>query len=252
VIPEQRASYMASNTAAPGGEFQPPVAPQTAPPVANQFASAGQSGTTLGPPVSPSSAYEPPTHETASTMPLRGMPDSAPPSAPPQPPVGPLAPSRSPEVTGPGPVAPAGAALVLASAAPPPAGSQQAPPLGLDGYCPVTLFEHEKWVKGDPKYGAFHRGRTYLFAGPHEQARFLNDRGYEKYAPALSGFDAVKYAEQGLLVDGKRVHGVFYHKQVFLFADEVGLQQFWADPERYATTVRAEHERSAMRSSLQR
>ena len=129
---------------------------------------------------------------------------------------------------------------------------KEGPPLGLDGYCPVTLVEREKWVKGDPKYGAFHRGRTYLFASPEEQATFLDREGYDKYAPALSGYDAVKYAEQGALVDGKRVHGVFYRGQVFLFADEVTLQQFWTAPERFATTVRAEQQRSAMRSGLQR
>jgi YHS domain-containing protein len=133
-----------------------------------------------------------------------------------------------------------------------PAAEQQRLPLGLDGFCPVTLVEREKWVKGDPKYGACHRGRTYLFAGPEEQARFLDREGYDKYAPALSGYDAVTYAEQGALVDGKRVHGVFYRGQVFLFADEVTLQHFWTAPERYATAVRAEQQRSAMRSGLQR
>ena len=138
------------------------------------------------------------------------------------------------------------------SAAPPAVGPRQNPPLGLDGYCPVTLVERERWVKGDPKFGAHHQGRTYLFASAEAQAKFLQDQGYQKYAPALSGFDPVKYAERGELVDGKRVHGVFFHNQVFLFADEAGLQQFWADPERYATIVRAEHERSAMRTNTQR
>ena len=85
-----------------------------------------------------------------------------------------------------------------------------------------------------------------------KQAKFLQNQGFDKYSPALSGYDPVKYAEHGELVDGKRVHGVFFHNQVFLFADEAGLQQFWANPERYATIVRAEHERSAMRANTQR
>ena len=144
------------------------------------------------------------------------------------------------------PVADAGSPL------PPTAGPRQNPPLGLDGYCPVTLVEREKWVKGDPKFGAYHRGRTYLFVSAEAQAKFLQNQGFDKFAPALSGYDPVKYAERGELVDGKRVHGVFFHNQVFLFADEVGLQQFWTDPERYATIVRAEHERSAMRTNTQR
>ncbi|MEX0711052.1 MAG: thioredoxin family protein, partial [Pirellulales bacterium] len=37
------------------------------------------------------------------------------------------------------------------------------PPLGLDGYCPVTLGEKRVWQIGDVRWGAIHRGRTYLF-----------------------------------------------------------------------------------------
>jgi protein disulfide-isomerase len=119
------------------------------------------------------------------------------------------------------------------------------PAPALDGYCPVTLVEQEKWVKGDVKWGAHHRGRTYLFAGPEQQKRFM--ASFDKYAPALSGFDAVKYVEQGVLVDGKRAHGVFYKNQIFLFADETALRQFWTAPERYASNVRAEQARTAPR-----
>ncbi len=110
----------------------------------------------------------------------------------------------------------------------------------------MTLIEQEKWVKGDPKWGAVHRGRTYLFAGPEEQRRFLAN--YDKYAPALSGYDCVKYAEQGTLIDGHRAHGVFYRGQIFMFADEVALQTFWSSPERFVPYVRAEQQRQATRS----
>lgn len=135
--------------------------------------------------------------------------------------------------------------------APPPAVDSPSP-LALDGYCPVTLVEREKWVKGDPKWGARHRGRTYLFAGPEEQKRFFDNQAFDRYAPALSGYDAVRYVEQGVTLDGKRAHGVFYRGQVFLFADEAALQQFWTDPERYAAVVRAEQQQSAMRQNLRR
>ena len=47
------------------------------------------------------------------------------------------------------------------------------PALGLDGYCPVTLADQKKWQVGDRRYGVIHRGRTYLFAGPVEQQKFL-------------------------------------------------------------------------------
>ena len=92
----------------------------------------------------------------------------------------------------------------------------------------MKLVEQEKWVKGDPQWGAMHRGRTYLFSGPEEQKRFLAN--FDKYAPALSGYDCVQYGQQGALVDGKRAHGIFYHGQIFLFADEASLVQFWEAP----------------------
>ncbi|MHB0955554.1 MAG: DUF255 domain-containing protein [Pirellulaceae bacterium] len=225
-IAERRASYTTSQ----GGDFQT----SSASPAAGRSDSFPISGTprsTLGPASSSSAQLGPPTFDVSASGPtLNGS--------------GTGSPNMGPPIVGP----------PNTRAQQPPASSagNQDPPLALEGYCPVTLVEREKWVKGDPKYGAYHRGRTYLFAGPQEQARFLDPAGHDKYAPALSGYDAVKYAEQGALVDGKRVHGVFYRGQVFLFADEAALQQFWTAPERYAPTVRAEQERSAMRSGLQR
>ncbi len=133
-------------------------------------------------------------------------------------------------------------ATVESAAAP---NTQSGTPLAMEGYCCVTLVEQEKWVKGDPKWGAVHRGRTYLFTSAQQQQRFLAD--YDRYAPALSGFDCVKYAEQRTLVDGKRAHGIFYRGQVFLFADEAALQKFWGEPQRYAGLVRAEQDRQAAR-----
>ncbi len=124
------------------------------------------------------------------------------------------------------------------------------PPLGLDGYCPVTLVEKQKWVKGDPRWGAIHEGRTYLFAGPEEQKRFLAQ--FDKYAPVLSGCDPVKFVETGKLVPGQRAHGVFYRDQIYLFVDEASLQQFWSAPERYALAVLAARQKQQGRQTTQR
>jgi protein disulfide-isomerase len=126
-----------------------------------------------------------------------------------------------------------------------PPAPQGPPTLALDGYCCVQLVDSEKWVKGDPKFGAVHRGRTYLFSSSEAQRKFLAD--FNKYAPALSGLDCVKYVEQGALVEGKRAHGVFLSGQIFLFADEAALQKFWNSPERYLPIVHAEQDRHAAR-----
>jgi YHS domain-containing protein/thiol-disulfide isomerase/thioredoxin len=110
------------------------------------------------------------------------------------------------------------------------------PPQGLEGYCPVTLIEQSLWQKGDARWGAIHRGRTYLFASEPQQQRFLANP--DRYSPVMSGIDPVQFSEGGLTVDGKRKHGVLYKDQMYLFADEASLERFWSAPEKYTATIR--------------
>lgn len=117
------------------------------------------------------------------------------------------------------------------------------PPLGLDGYCPVALTEAAKWTKGDVRFGAIHRGRTYLFTTQADQQKFMSNP--DKYSPMLSGFDAVKFAEEGKLVDGKRQHGIVHDGQMYLFADEAALEKFCSSPNNYCG-----HARQAMQQSV--
>ena len=102
----------------------------------------------------------------------------------------------------------------------------------MDGYCPVTLAEKQQWVVGDRRWGAIHRGRTYLFTGSEEQRRFFADP--DRYAPVLSGNDIVQAVEKGQTVPGMREHGVSYNGHIFLFADEPALQKFSINPAYYA------------------
>lgn len=110
------------------------------------------------------------------------------------------------------------------------------PPIGIEGFCPVTLAKTEKWIKGNTKWGAVHRGRTYLFKSEADQKEYLQNP--DLFSPMLSGFDAVKFKEQGLYVPGKRQLGIFYGKQMYFFADEDALKRFWSAPERFAPTAR--------------
>jgi len=128
--------------------------------------------------------------------------------------------------------APSASEPVNRQAANPPAGN---PPIGLDGFCPVTLANESKWIKGDVKFGAIHRGRTYLFVGQTEQQQFLAQP--DVFSPVLSGFDPVRFVESGDLVQGHRSHGVFFGKQIYLFESEESLQRFWAAPHRYAASA---------------
>jgi protein disulfide-isomerase len=102
----------------------------------------------------------------------------------------------------------------------------------MDGFCPVTLSEAKRWSKGDRRYGAIHRGRTYLFTGQAEQQRFLENPDY--YSPILSGCDVVKFVDQGEFVDGLRKYGVFLGEHVFLFSDEASRDSFERNPKQYA------------------
>jgi thiol-disulfide isomerase/thioredoxin/YHS domain-containing protein len=109
------------------------------------------------------------------------------------------------------------------------------PPVGLEGYCPVTLAEEVKWVQGDKRFGAVHRGKLYLFTSDGAQRKFLAEP--DRFSPVLSGFDPVRFAESGKLVDGKRAHGLTYNNQVYLFTDEESLRKFQTSPRPFADTV---------------
>jgi protein disulfide-isomerase len=114
--------------------------------------------------------------------------------------------------------------------------ASQAPPVALDGFCVVTLVEKMKWQKADAKWGAIHRGRTYLFAGEAEQKLFLMNP--DGFAPVLSGCDPVRFAKTGELVEGKRSYGLLTpDKRVFLFADEESLKLFERSPGEYAAAA---------------
>jgi YHS domain-containing protein len=137
-----------------------------------------------------------------------------------------------------GPGQPA-ANFAAAQAAPPdprqlPAGS---PPLGFDGYCPVTMRNEWRWAPGNLQFGAIHRGRTYLFVGEAQKQQFLANPDF--YAPALSGIDPVMAIDHRQQVPGRREHSIDYDNLFYLFANEASLQQFTANPERYASSVRA-------------
>lgn len=109
------------------------------------------------------------------------------------------------------------------------------PVLGLDGYCPVQLYEHYRWVPGRPQWGAIYEGRTYLFAGQQEQQMFLADPA--RYSPVAAGFDPVLVLDQGQQVPGRREFGVVCDGRVFLFASEASRARFEQSPDRYAAPV---------------
>ncbi|MGB8854639.1 MAG: hypothetical protein WCC69_13875 [Pirellulales bacterium] len=108
-------------------------------------------------------------------------------------------------------------------------------PVGLEGYCPVTLAEKGQWTEGRAQWGARHRGRTYLFAGEEQQRAFLADP--DRYAPALSGDDPVLACDKGTSAPGQRRYGVTYQSRMYLFSSPETRSQFAANPNRYVGRV---------------
>lgn len=133
-------------------------------------------------------------------------------------------------VTPAAPVTPATPSPATQAASQLPPGS---PPLGFEGFCPVTMKNEWRWAKGDPAYGAIHKGRTYLFASAEAQKAFLATP--DAYSPVLAGADPVAAVDQQQNVPGVREHAVEYQGRFYLFANEKTLERFWSNPNGYAS-----------------
>jgi len=181
------------------------------------------------------------------TYPLADSSVTAPPT-PPAPPKNPAAsPSKSMLAGLPNPLSsfgkkPAKAPVVGPAEPAPPAAVAVAAtdtvgslPLGLEGYCPVSLIDQGQWVEGRPQWGARHRGRTYLFAGADQQQAFL--AGPDRYAPTLSGDDPVVAFDTGKQTPGLRRYGVTYQQRIYLFSSPETRNAFAANPQRYTERV---------------
>lgn len=129
----------------------------------------------------------------------------------------------------------AGVRQVSATAAP------EQGPLGLEGYCPVTLLSNQRWSKGDAQFGCYHRGVLYLFADQAARDRFLQSP--DAHSPLLGGFDPVIMETEQRLQPGKRRFGVFCEtapgqNAIVLFANEENRDRFKQDSDRYLQLIR--------------
>lgn len=118
----------------------------------------------------------------------------------------------------------------------PPAGSgqraEQQAPLALEGYCPVSILQMRKWVKGDPAYRVVYDGRTYLFA--NEQGQKMFEANPPKYVPALGGDCVVALVKMGKRVPGDIRHASIHDGRLFLFSSADAKKMFLAEPATYA------------------
>ncbi|MEM8946619.1 MAG: thioredoxin family protein [Planctomycetota bacterium] len=222
----------------------------TPPPVTRQPAQAGQ------PPVA---ASAPPTltgnRYARVTTPTPNV--AQPPIAQPSITQSPTTSTRPPVVTPKTPAAPAATSTAVAAVAAKPPTGQVTPPqpakadpwppelpvgtpqLAFDGYCPVSLKEQKKWVRGEKEYGAIHRGRTYLFASDALRQKFLaSTYSSDAYSPVFSGDDPVKLLDDNEQVAGSRKYGFEYRNAFYLFSSKETMERFARQPDRYSAGVR--------------
>lgn len=120
--------------------------------------------------------------------------------------------------------------------------------LGLDGNCPVTLVTRLAWAKGDPQFGAKHRGVVYLFADAPARDLFLADP--DAFSLAWQGIDAVEMVDGGRAVHGEARFGFAADCGIVLFASEENLAKFGADPQSEAYYVQKMDELLRQRSNV--
>jgi YHS domain-containing protein len=222
----QASPTTAPNNAAPNGSVYQP-GPAFAAPVSPAVDSSLAQQSPLAPQTSQASLPTQNPYVTAAANPAPTGPTGAmgvnTSEFPRQPPAAPPAIAATPMGAAPSPALTPEQGLVPAS---------QAPPVALEGYCPVSLLEQRKWLRADPQFGAIHRGKTYLFANEDAQRKFLANP--DSFSPALSGLDPVVFAQRGEMVEGKRSFGITFNRQIFLFADETSLKAFEQSPQSFA------------------
>ncbi len=103
-------------------------------------------------------------------------------------------------------------------------------PIGLEGFCPVTLREGRTRVQGSRQFASPYQGKLYLMASAQARRRFEDYP--ELYAPALGGRDVVQ-SSGSQAVPGSLTNAVWYQRQLYLFQDEGSLKTFTANPEKY-------------------
>lgn len=107
------------------------------------------------------------------------------------------------------------------------------PDLALQGFCPVSVIEEDRWVEGKAELGVIHLGKLYLFASEENREIFLADP--IPYTPVLNEIDVVRFFEERRIVPGKREWGLKdpVHNRMFFFADEAAMEHFYVEHERY-------------------
>ena len=106
--------------------------------------------------------------------------------------------------------------------------------VGMDGYSPVALWNHRKWVEGRAEFAMKHKGVTYHFANAKERKEFeLNPA---LYAPRLLGCDPVILQGTDRAIAGDIEYGAYFDGELFFFVSKASRKKFRETPLRYTRT----------------
>jgi thioredoxin-related protein/YHS domain-containing protein len=116
--------------------------------------------------------------------------------------------------------------------------------LAMQGFCAVTVISEDRWVEGNPEFGAVHLGKLYLFTSKEKMETFLADP--VPYTPVLNEIDVVRFFEERQIVPGQREWGLKdpIHNRMFFFADEAAMNHFYNKYEIYTDAAIAAMDRA--------
>jgi YHS domain-containing protein len=108
------------------------------------------------------------------------------------------------------------------------------PQFAMQGYCPVSIRDEARWVRGRFDVLVTLGDLTFRCASTEHRERFAGD--VARYVPALGGYCPVRFTDDGDLEPGSIYHSVELpeYDLLFMFAGADEMAAFKADPGRYA------------------
>ena len=105
-------------------------------------------------------------------------------------------------------------------------------PYILDGFCPVELQEHERWIAGKAEFSLHYRDRFFLFSSKEAMNVFAKNPYH--YTPVAMGEDVVQMLQGGQKIKGKRHYGAWYQGRIYLFVTQENYNAFAERPSYFA------------------
>ncbi len=104
-------------------------------------------------------------------------------------------------------------------------------PVGLNGFCPVSMITKAQLVKGSPNVRLVYGNQEYFFASIAERTKFMDDPAM--FLPKFEGQCPVTRVEESKSVPGSLQYPALYRNELYLIAGKEQREKFLSDPEHY-------------------